>query len=131
MDRIGLSRRECRLGIDAYYVVEQGQYLVGEARAGPAEFFGCIGKFVPAAAGATAMVAATLSMFTIPLLVRLAERGARVRHPDDPALLSLTPQQDGGPARVIIVGYGLSSIIPVKRGGAQDQGGWSTAQARE
>jgi monovalent cation:H+ antiporter-2, CPA2 family len=61
---------------------------------------------VPAAAGATAMVAATLSMFTIPLLVRLAERGARVRHPDDPALLSLTPQPDGGPARVIIVGYG-------------------------
>jgi CPA2 family monovalent cation:H+ antiporter-2 len=52
------------------------------------------------------MVAATLSMFTIPLLVRLAERGARVRHPDDPALLSLTPQPDGGPARVIIVGYG-------------------------
>lgn len=61
---------------------------------------------VPAAAGATAMVAATLSMFAIPLLVRLAERGARVRHPDDPALLSLTPQPDDGPARVIIVGYG-------------------------
>jgi CPA2 family monovalent cation:H+ antiporter-2 len=61
---------------------------------------------VPAAAGATAMVAATLSMFTIPLLVRLAERGARVRHPDDPALLSLTPQPDGEPAGVIVVGYG-------------------------
>ena len=61
---------------------------------------------VPAAAGATAMVAATLPMFRMPRLVRLAKRGARVRHPDDPALLSLIPQPDGRPARVIIVGYG-------------------------
>ena len=52
------------------------------------------------------MVAATLSMFTIPLLVRLAERAAAVRQPDDPALTSLAVLPDDGAARVIIVGYG-------------------------
>jgi CPA2 family monovalent cation:H+ antiporter-2 len=61
---------------------------------------------VPASTGATAMVAATLSMMTIPLLVRLSERGASTRPAEDPALSTLSPQPVDGPARVLIVGYG-------------------------
>jgi len=61
---------------------------------------------VPAGVGATAMVAATLSMVAIPLLVRLSERGTAPRRPDDPALLELIPQPADRPAGVIIVGYG-------------------------
>jgi monovalent cation:H+ antiporter-2, CPA2 family len=61
---------------------------------------------VPTAAGATAMIAATLSMFLIPLLVRLIEHSASRPRTQDPALLSLTPQSDDGLKRVIIVGFG-------------------------
>jgi CPA2 family monovalent cation:H+ antiporter-2 len=63
-------------------------------------------RVVPADAGAIAMIAATLSMFSIPLLVRLSERGAAPRVAEDPALLAFTPQPSDSPARVIIVGYG-------------------------
>ncbi len=63
-------------------------------------------RIVPADAGAIAMIAATVSMFSIPLLVRLSERGAAPRVAEDPALLALTPQPSDTPARVIIVGYG-------------------------
>jgi monovalent cation:H+ antiporter-2, CPA2 family len=61
---------------------------------------------VPAGAGAIAMIAATLSMVSIPLLVRLSESGAAPRPPVDPALVELTPQPVDSPPRVIIVGYG-------------------------
>lgn len=61
---------------------------------------------VPPGAGAIAMVAATLSMVSIPVLVRLSERGTAQRPQDDPALLTLTPQPADRPPRVIIVGYG-------------------------
>jgi CPA2 family monovalent cation:H+ antiporter-2 len=60
---------------------------------------------VPTAAGAKAMIAATLSMFAIPLLVRSLEHGAS-RPPQDPALSALTPQSDDTLGRVIIVGFG-------------------------
>jgi CPA2 family monovalent cation:H+ antiporter-2 len=54
------------------------------------------------------MVAATLSMFAIPFLVRLSERfaGRRAEDPALTALTALTPPPDDGPPRVIIVGYG-------------------------
>jgi CPA2 family monovalent cation:H+ antiporter-2 len=61
---------------------------------------------VPSAASATATVAATLSMVTIPLLVRLLDRSGSRARADDPALLGLTPQHDDGSERSIIVGYG-------------------------
>lgn len=61
---------------------------------------------VPGAIGATAMVAATLSMISIPLLVRLSIRGASTRPAEDPVLSTLTPESADAPARVIIVGYG-------------------------
>jgi CPA2 family monovalent cation:H+ antiporter-2 len=60
---------------------------------------------VPATSGATAMVAATLSMFAIPLLVRISER-LSIRRDDDPALAALAPPLHDGPPRVLIVGYG-------------------------
>jgi CPA2 family monovalent cation:H+ antiporter-2 len=60
---------------------------------------------VPAASGATVMVAATLSMFAIPPLVRLSER-LTVRRDDDPALAALAPPLHDGAPRVLIVGYG-------------------------
>jgi len=63
-------------------------------------------NLVPAETGATAMVAATVSMMAIPLLVRLSERAAPTRPVEDPALSNLTPQSMDAPARVIIVGYG-------------------------
>ena len=61
---------------------------------------------VPAGAAALAMVAATLSMFAIPLLVRLAERVALANQSTAPDLTDLMPQPDDGAVRVIIVGYG-------------------------
>jgi CPA2 family monovalent cation:H+ antiporter-2 len=63
-------------------------------------------SIVPAKAAAVTMVAATLSMFTIPLLVRLAERIAAAYQSKMPDLTDLMPQEDDGAARVIIVGYG-------------------------
>lgn len=61
---------------------------------------------VPAAPGTTAMVAATLTMISIPLVIRLFERAASRTPSNDRALLALTPQSDDGLARVLIVGYG-------------------------
>jgi K+:H+ antiporter len=61
---------------------------------------------VPPDAGAIAMIAATLSMVSIPVLARLSERGKSQRPPDDPALQTLSPEPADSPARVIIVGYG-------------------------
>lgn len=61
---------------------------------------------VPGAAGATATVAATLTMITIPLLIRLFERSGLRARAIDPVSLGLTPQPDDGLERVIIVGYG-------------------------
>jgi CPA2 family monovalent cation:H+ antiporter-2 len=52
------------------------------------------------------MVAATLTMISIPLLVRLFERLASRAAANDPVLTALTPQADDGVARVLIVGYG-------------------------
>lgn len=63
-------------------------------------------SIVPAGAAAVAMVAATLSMFTIPLLVRLAERIASAYRSETPDLTELMPQPDDGAERVIVVGYG-------------------------
>lgn len=59
---------------------------------------------VPSAAGATSTVAATLTMVTIPLLIRAF--GAAYTRAGDAAFLGLTPQHDDGLERVIIVGYG-------------------------
>ncbi|MBP2234491.1 CPA2 family monovalent cation:H+ antiporter-2 [Sinorhizobium kostiense] len=63
------------------------------------------GNVVPGEAGATAMVAATLTMVGIPLLIRLLGRGGTSRH-DEAAFAALTPQHDDGLERVIVVGYG-------------------------
>jgi CPA2 family monovalent cation:H+ antiporter-2 len=62
---------------------------------------------VPITAGATTTVAATLTMITIPLLIRLLGRGTPHGRADDAALAAtLTPQHDDGLQRVIVVGYG-------------------------
>ena len=61
---------------------------------------------VPAAAAATAAVAATFSMFTIPLLVRLSERAGSRKHADDLTQPSLAPPPETNPQQVIIVGFG-------------------------
>jgi len=63
------------------------------------------GNVVPGEAGATAMVAATLTMVGIPLLIRLSGRDGASRH-DEAAFAALTPQHDDGLERVIVVGYG-------------------------
>lgn len=61
---------------------------------------------VPVPAGATAMVAATLSMFTIPLMVRLAEKISARRAGEDADLAALAPDAFDGAPRAIVVGYG-------------------------
>jgi monovalent cation:H+ antiporter-2, CPA2 family len=63
-------------------------------------------NIVSGPAGATTTVAATLTMVTIPLLIRVLGRGAPYARPDEAAFLGLTPQHDDGLERVIIVGYG-------------------------
>ena len=63
-------------------------------------------NIVPASAGSMAMVAATLSMFAIPLMVRLSEKIAGHRRDEDADLAALAPTMVDGPARAIIVGYG-------------------------
>jgi CPA2 family monovalent cation:H+ antiporter-2 len=63
-------------------------------------------NIVPASAGSMAMVAATLSMFAIPLMVRLSEKIAGRRRDEDADLAALAPTMVDGPARAIIVGYG-------------------------
>jgi monovalent cation:H+ antiporter-2, CPA2 family len=64
-------------------------------------------NIVPSAVIATATVAATLTMITIPLLIRILGRG-RSRAPAGDAALAagLTPRHDDGLERVIVVGYG-------------------------
>jgi monovalent cation:H+ antiporter-2, CPA2 family len=62
---------------------------------------------VSGAAGATTTVAATLTMITIPLLIRVLGRGTPHARIDDAALApGLTPQPGDGLERVIVVGYG-------------------------
>ena len=62
---------------------------------------------VPVAAGATTTVAASLSMIAIPLVIRLAARGVPHARADEPASVTgLTPEQDDGIERAIVVGYG-------------------------
>ncbi len=62
---------------------------------------------VPVAAGATTTVAASLSMIAIPLVIRLAARGVPHARADEPAgVTGLTPEQDDGIERAIVVGYG-------------------------
>jgi K+:H+ antiporter len=61
---------------------------------------------VPPGAGAIAMIAATLSMVSIPVLTRLLGPSTAHRPPGDPALLALIPQPTDSTAQVIIVGYG-------------------------
>lgn len=62
-------------------------------------------RVVPAATGATAMLAATLSMFAIPFLVRASE-GIGPPASDEAEALALMPQVADESGRVIIVGYG-------------------------
>jgi len=64
------------------------------------------GNIVSGTAGATTTVAATLTMVTIPLLIRVLGRDAPYARPDEAAFPGLTPQHDDGLERVIIVGYG-------------------------
>jgi CPA2 family monovalent cation:H+ antiporter-2 len=66
---------------------------------------------VPGAAGATTTVAATLTMMTIPLLIRVLRRGAPHARAHDPAFAGLTPQHDYDLERVIIVGYGRTGQL--------------------
>jgi CPA2 family monovalent cation:H+ antiporter-2 len=62
---------------------------------------------VPAAAGATATVAATLTMVAIPLLIHILGRGAPHARAGDASIESgLAPEHDDGLERVIVVGYG-------------------------
>lgn len=63
-------------------------------------------NIVSSTAGATTTVAATLTMVTIPLLIRVLGRDAPYARPDEAAFPGLTPQHDDGLERVIIVGYG-------------------------
>ncbi|ASY73457.1 hypothetical protein N181_24805 [Sinorhizobium fredii USDA 205] len=64
------------------------------------------GGVVSGAAGATATVAATLTMIGIPLLIRMLDRSAASTRMDDTRFAGLTPEQDDGLERVIVVGYG-------------------------
>jgi CPA2 family monovalent cation:H+ antiporter-2 len=62
---------------------------------------------LPTPVSATATVATTLTMITIPLLIRILGRGAPHIQADDAGVTSaLTPDHDDGLERVIVVGYG-------------------------
>jgi monovalent cation:H+ antiporter-2, CPA2 family len=64
-------------------------------------------NIVPSAVSATATVGATLTMITIPLLIRILGRGTSRAPAGDAALAAgLTPRHDDGLERVIVVGYG-------------------------
>ncbi len=64
-------------------------------------------KTLPAGLGADVMIAVTLSMFAIPLLGALASKLARPVAADDSELAQLPIlAEDGGPHKVIIVGFG-------------------------
>lgn len=62
-------------------------------------------KVVPEVTGANAMIAATVSMFLIPLLVRLSERFT-ARAEGDVDMSALMPRPQDEIPRVVIVGYG-------------------------
>lgn len=57
-------------------------------------------------AGSVAMIVATLSMFTIPILVRLSERLGPEPAAQDLDVSALVPHEEEETPRVIIVGYG-------------------------
>jgi CPA2 family monovalent cation:H+ antiporter-2 len=61
---------------------------------------------VPAQEGAIATVAATLSMFAIPFLVRLSEKMSARRAQNDEQLSAYVPDLHDAPPAVIVVGYG-------------------------
>ncbi len=62
-------------------------------------------RIVPATTGGAAMLAATLSMFAIPLLVRASE-SLSLPASDEADVLALMPQSEDDTGGVIIVGYG-------------------------
>lgn len=61
---------------------------------------------VPASAGATAMIATTLSMFAIPLMVRISESLSNRGASEGASLAALAPDVTDRAERVIIAGYG-------------------------
>ena len=61
---------------------------------------------VPASAGATAMIATTLSMFAIPLMVRISESLSSRGASEEASPASLAPDVTDRVERVIIAGYG-------------------------
>jgi len=61
-------------------------------------------RIVPASTGAIAMIAATASMFAVPILVRISERVSR--HDEEADASGLMPQTEDRTSGVIIVGYG-------------------------
>ena len=93
----GLSRSVSREV--AFILAPAGEFalvLIGAAMAA---------RIVPAATGANAMIAATVSMFAIPILVHISERF--VPHAEDGTdIQALAPKGDDDTVRVIIVGYG-------------------------
>lgn len=62
-------------------------------------------RILPGDLGAEAMVAVTLSMFTIPLLGQVATRISK-RLPVDPELALLPPAEEANQRKVILVGFG-------------------------
>ncbi|MBB6468811.1 CPA2 family monovalent cation:H+ antiporter-2 [Aminobacter lissarensis] len=65
-----------------------------------------VAGIVPAPAGATAMLATTLSMFAIPLLVRVSERLSSRGASEEASLAALAPAVTDRAERVIIAGFG-------------------------
>jgi CPA2 family monovalent cation:H+ antiporter-2 len=63
------------------------------------------GNIIPVKTGATAMVAAILSMIAIPILMKISDRKSRVDAAEDPAIAELLRQQAES-AQVLIIGYG-------------------------
>ncbi|TGQ28289.1 cation:proton antiporter [Mesorhizobium sp. M00.F.Ca.ET.216.01.1.1] len=61
---------------------------------------------VPARAGATAMIATTLSMFAIPIMVRISENLSSRGASEEASLAALAPNVTDRAERVIIAGYG-------------------------
>ena len=61
---------------------------------------------VPAPAGTTVMIATTLSMFAIPLMVRMSERLTSRSPSEEASWADLAPAVTDGAERVIIAGYG-------------------------
>ncbi len=64
-----------------------------------------VGNVIPAQIGGTVMLAATLSMLTIPILIRVTDRKSHAEIAYDPALAQLVPQQSEA-AQVLVIGFG-------------------------